>query len=253
MRARHALINPVVKRRSGSVSGEEGCLSVPGLWEDVTRSDRVVVAGLDEEGRAVELSVEGYLARAIQHEMDHLEGVLFVDRLSLLKRQFLRRALDSLARGEVPEGHHPPARRRRTGRSVLSRPRVVFMGTPDFAVPALRAVARSCDVVAVVTQPDRGRGRGRELAPSEVAARRGGAGAAAREAGRHEGRRGAGAAGRAGARPVRGGRLRRHPDSRRCWRCRASARSTCTARCCPSTAAPRRCSARCGTAAPSPA
>lgn len=107
-RARHALINPVIKRRSGSVSGEEGCLSVPGLWEDVTRSDRVVVAGLDEEGRAVELSVEGYLARAIQHEMDHLEGVLFVDRLSMLKRQFLRRSLDALARGEIPEGHHPP-------------------------------------------------------------------------------------------------------------------------------------------------
>jgi peptide deformylase len=109
VRVRHALINPVVKRRSGSVTGEEGCLSVPGLWEDVTRSDRLVVTGLDEEGRAVELAVEGYLARAIQHEMDHLEGVLFVDRLSALKRQFLRRSLDALARGELPEGHHPPA------------------------------------------------------------------------------------------------------------------------------------------------
>lgn len=109
VRARHALINPVVKGRSGSVTGEEGCLSVPGLWEDVTRAERLVVAGLDEEGRGVELSVEGYLARAIQHEMDHLEGVLFVDRLSTLKRQFLRRSLDALARGEIPERHHPPA------------------------------------------------------------------------------------------------------------------------------------------------
>lgn len=108
VRARHAILNPVVKRRSGSVSGEEGCLSVPGLWEDVTRAERLVVAGLDEEGRAIELDIEGYLARAIQHEMDHLEGVLFVDRLSALKRQFLRRSLDALARGEVPEGHHPP-------------------------------------------------------------------------------------------------------------------------------------------------
>jgi peptide deformylase len=109
VRARHALINPVVKRRSGSVSGEEGCLSVPGLWEDVTRAERLVVEGLDEEGHALELAVEGYLARAIQHEMDHLEGVLFVDRLSALKRQFLKRSLDALARGEIPEGHHPPA------------------------------------------------------------------------------------------------------------------------------------------------
>ena len=110
-RARHALINPVVKRRGGSVSGEEGCLSVPGLWEDVTRAERLVVTGLDEEGREVELDVEGYLARAIQHEMDHLDGVLFVDRLSPLKRQFLRRSLDALARGELPEGHRPPAER----------------------------------------------------------------------------------------------------------------------------------------------
>lgn len=110
-RARHALINPVVRRRAGSVSGEEGCLSVPGLWEDVTRAERLVVTGLDEEGREVELDVEGYLARAIQHEMDHLDGVLFVDRLSPLKRQFLRRSLDALARGELPEGHRPPAER----------------------------------------------------------------------------------------------------------------------------------------------
>jgi peptide deformylase len=109
VRVQHALINPVVKRRSGSDTAEEGCLSVPGLWEDVTRADRLVVAALDEQGRPIELSVEDYLARAIQHEMDHLEGVLFVDRLSALKRQFLKHSLEALARGEIPEGHHPPA------------------------------------------------------------------------------------------------------------------------------------------------
>ena len=107
----HALINPVVKRRTGTISGEEGCLSLPGLWDEVTRSERVVVAGLDEKGRGIELDVEGYLARAIQHEIDHLEGVLFVDRLSPLKRQFLRRSLDGLARGELPEDYHPQADR----------------------------------------------------------------------------------------------------------------------------------------------
>lgn len=104
----HALINPVVRRRVGTISGEEGCLSVPGIWDEVTRSERVIVEALDEEGHRLELDAEGYLARAIQHELDHLEGVLFVDRLSPLKRQFLRRSLDELARGELPEDYHRP-------------------------------------------------------------------------------------------------------------------------------------------------
>ncbi len=63
----------------------------------------------DEHGRAFTLEAEGFLARAIQHEIDHLDGVLFVDRLSPLKRQFLRRSLDALARGELPEEHRPRA------------------------------------------------------------------------------------------------------------------------------------------------
>jgi peptide deformylase len=108
-RAAHALINPVVRRRVGTQTAEEGCLSIPGIWEDVTRAERVVVQALDENGQALELDAEGYLARAIQHEIDHLDGVLFVDRLSPLKRQFLRRPLEALARGELPEDFHPPA------------------------------------------------------------------------------------------------------------------------------------------------
>ncbi len=107
-RATHALVNPVIKRRYDTQTAEEGCLSIPGIWEEVTRSGRVLVQALDEEGRPLELDAEGYLARAIQHEIDHLDGVLFVDRLSPLKRQFLRRSLDGLARGELPEDYHPP-------------------------------------------------------------------------------------------------------------------------------------------------
>lgn len=108
-RARVALVNPVLDQRAGSETAEEGCLSIPGLYEDVRRAARVRVRALDEQGRPLELVAEGYLARAIQHEVDHLDGILFVDRLSLLKRQFLRRALEGLARGEMPEGYRPPA------------------------------------------------------------------------------------------------------------------------------------------------
>jgi peptide deformylase len=109
-RARYAIVNPVVALRSGSETGEEGCLSIPGVWEDVGRSRAITVRGLDEWGKPLAFEAEGYLARAIQHEVDHLDGVLFVDRLSPLKRQFLRGQLDALARGELPDGHHgPPA------------------------------------------------------------------------------------------------------------------------------------------------
>jgi len=107
-RERHVLVNPVIGSRSGSESGEEGCLSIPGVYDDVARSAKLSVTGQDEHGRPVSIQAEGYLARAIQHEIDHLDGVLFVDRLSPLKRQFLRRALESLARGELPEGYRPP-------------------------------------------------------------------------------------------------------------------------------------------------
>jgi peptide deformylase len=105
----HTLVNPVIVSRSGSESGEEGCLSIPGIYEDVTRSFALRVQAQDATGAPFELTAEGYLARAIQHEIDHLDGVLFVDRLSPLKRQFLKRSLEALARGEMPEGYEPPA------------------------------------------------------------------------------------------------------------------------------------------------
>jgi peptide deformylase len=104
-RARYALVNPEVVAREGHEVGEEGCLSIPGVWEDVTRAGRITVRARDEQGEPLSFEAEGYLARAIQHEIDHLDGVLFVDRLSVLKRQFLRRSLDALARGELPEGY----------------------------------------------------------------------------------------------------------------------------------------------------
>jgi peptide deformylase len=110
-RAQHTVINPVISERSGTEAGEEGCLSIPGIYEDIVRALRLRIRGMDEHGQPVDLAAEGYLARALQHEVDHLDGVLFIDRLSPLKRQFLRKPLEALARGEVPEGYHPPAKR----------------------------------------------------------------------------------------------------------------------------------------------
>lgn len=106
---RLAVVNPVLDLRTGKETAEEGCLSMPGIFEDVVRAAELRLRAFDEHGQLYERRVDGYFARAIQHESDHLDGVLFTDRLSPLKRQFLRRQLDELARGEVPEGYHPPA------------------------------------------------------------------------------------------------------------------------------------------------
>jgi len=84
-----ALINPVIVERSGSESGEEGCLSLPGLVGEVERSADIVVEALDVGGRPVRVQASGLEARCIQHEIDHLDGVLFIDHLSPLKRRML--------------------------------------------------------------------------------------------------------------------------------------------------------------------
>ncbi len=88
----HALVNPVITRSSRDTGKEvEGCLSIPGIEESVTRPVRVTVEGLSPDGEPVRLEAEGLLARALQHEVDHLDGVLFVDRVSPLKRGILLR------------------------------------------------------------------------------------------------------------------------------------------------------------------
>jgi peptide deformylase len=95
-----ALINPEILEKEGADSGEEGCLSVPGYTETVPRASRVRVRALDRQGEPFELVAEGLLAVCIQHELDHLEGKLFVDYLSELKRQRIRKKLEKAARRE---------------------------------------------------------------------------------------------------------------------------------------------------------
>jgi peptide deformylase len=80
-------INPEIVSSNGSADCEEGCLSVPGIFEKVVRAQRITVAALDAHAKRFELEAEGLIAVCIQHEMDHLEGKVFVDYLSRLKRQ----------------------------------------------------------------------------------------------------------------------------------------------------------------------
>lgn len=86
-------INPEIVEKDGSQSWEEGCLSFPGVTEEIKRAERVKVKALDREGKAFELEASGLLAVAIQHESDHLNGVLMIDKLSALKKRMMGRKL----------------------------------------------------------------------------------------------------------------------------------------------------------------
>ena len=89
----HVLINPEILEKDGVIVTDEGCLSVPGFYEEVERAEHIKVRFLDREGVAVELDTQGLLAVCIQHEVDHLDGKLFVDYLSEAKRQRIRKKL----------------------------------------------------------------------------------------------------------------------------------------------------------------
>lgn len=89
----YEFINPVISNKEGRIKFEEGCLSVPGISEEVTRSNELIVNYQDRFGKHHSMKAEGLLAVAIQHENDHLDGVLFIDRLSPLKRRFVKKKL----------------------------------------------------------------------------------------------------------------------------------------------------------------
>mgnify|MGYP001359433818 CR=1 FL=1 len=137
------LINPEIVRRGEEVEAAyEGCLSLPRLLAEVERPTSVQVTGLDRRGRRIWIEGDGLLARCLQHEIDHLDGVLITDRA--------RKVVEL-----------PPE----------SDLRVVFMGTPAFAVPSLEELLqRQVRVVGVITQPDRPQGRGLEPAAPPVKA-----------------------------------------------------------------------------------
>ena len=97
------LINPVITHRDGVEVMDEGCLSVPGYYESVERAERITVEFLDREGQPQVLETDGLLAVCIQHEIDHLDGKLFVDYLSQVKRQRIRKRLERDRRQRDPE------------------------------------------------------------------------------------------------------------------------------------------------------
>ena len=105
------LINPELLSAEGKGPAEEGCLSLPGIYDKLSRATRIRVRELDVQGKPFEMDAEGLLAVCIQHEMDHLEGKLFVDYLSELKRQLIRRRLEKERKqkstGSVPRASAP--------------------------------------------------------------------------------------------------------------------------------------------------
>lgn len=94
----YCFINPIIISREGEEQAEEGCLSVPGIYDEVTRSRSIKVQALDRNGKSFELEAEGLLAICVQHEIDHLDGKLFVDYLSEMKRSRIRKKMDKLRR-----------------------------------------------------------------------------------------------------------------------------------------------------------
>lgn len=90
------IINPEVIAREGKQTGEEGCLSIPGFREQVTRANKVKIRAQNEKGEAFEMDGEELLARAFEHEIDHLNGTLFITHLSALKRDIIRRKIKKM-------------------------------------------------------------------------------------------------------------------------------------------------------------
>jgi peptide deformylase len=90
------LINPEIIAKEGVEESEEGCLSVPGFFEKVKRAERIKVKALDKEGKPIEFEASALLAVCVQHELDHLEGKLFVDYISSLKRQRIKKKLEKI-------------------------------------------------------------------------------------------------------------------------------------------------------------
>lgn len=99
---KHVFINPTITTETGSEWGfHEGCLSIPGIREEVFRKEELEITFFDQHFKEQKMKFHGYAARIIQHEYDHLEGKLFVEKINPLRRQLLKRRLDEISKGDV--------------------------------------------------------------------------------------------------------------------------------------------------------
>jgi peptide deformylase len=95
-RKHHVIINPEIVSACGEEVNEEGCLSIPGIYANVKRPQSVALKGMDPSGKEISIEAQGLMARAFAHEIDHLEGILFTDRISMVKRSLLKRKLNEI-------------------------------------------------------------------------------------------------------------------------------------------------------------
>ncbi|MEZ5323030.1 MAG: peptide deformylase [Microthrixaceae bacterium] len=192
---RRVLVNPVITGSDGEWYYDEGCLSVPGQYFEIMRPKRIEVTGRDLDGNEVSFEADDLLARLIQHELDHLNGVLLLDLIDPEDARAARKAVREarLAEADLGDprgwsissgasasvaGEFGPrlVRVRASSRSGRQRPRVgsvriAFLGTPEVAVTPLEALVEAGhEVAVVVTAPDRRRGRGGRTSPTPVKA-----------------------------------------------------------------------------------
>lgn len=97
----YKLINPKITKREGSITFKEGCLSFPGIELDVKRNNKICVEALDLKGKPVFFNLQGVLAVVFQHEIDHINGITFIDRVSFWKRLMIAPALDKIKKGKI--------------------------------------------------------------------------------------------------------------------------------------------------------
>lgn len=153
------LINPRIVETDGEQTGHEGCLSVPGKTGIVTRPNYVKVVALDEDMNEIEVEGTELLARALCHEIEHLDGHLYVEKV---EGELMNMA-------DLQDDDEEDYEQNRDNRKECCNLKIIYMGTPDFSVGALEAMIEAGhEITAVVTQPDKPKGRGKEMQMTPV-------------------------------------------------------------------------------------